>query len=217
MSVKLRVGFIVLSLLYMVYLMFGVSMNNEMSVVAQPLPYEAKLQRRESSDIDTIVLHCTELPTLAMAREFGERVLYQSGTGNSGHYYVDRDGGVYRYVVDERVANHTRGYNPRSIGIELINLGRYPEWYHKDSQQATEQYTQAQMDSLVALIEYLTAQHPSIVYIAGHEDLDVAMMEAEDDPTVMIRRKVDPGPLFDWPLIESQFDLQRLFAEKASE
>ena len=96
-------------------------------VLIDPLPYELKLEARPLSQIDLVVIHCTEVPTLELSREFGERVLYAgSGTGNSGHYYIDRDGGVVLYVRPERVANHVRGYNPRSIGIELVNTGRYP-------------------------------------------------------------------------------------------
>ena len=66
-------------------------------VEIDPLPYEQKLDARPLSQIDLVVVHCTETPTLASAREFGERVLYEaSGTGNSGHYYIDRDGRIAR-------------------------------------------------------------------------------------------------------------------------
>jgi len=75
-----------------------------------PLPYVDALTARDPGDIDTVVIHCTELPDLAMAREYGERVLYPaSGTGNSGHYYIDRDGGSVEYVPPQRIAHHTRG------------------------------------------------------------------------------------------------------------
>ncbi len=52
-----------------------------------PLSYESRLTTRALTQIDMVVIHCTELPDMAMAREYGERVLYDSGTGNSGHYY----------------------------------------------------------------------------------------------------------------------------------
>ena len=70
------------------------------------LPYVSRLQARPESQIDLVVLHCTELPDLATAREYGERVLYpDSGTGNSGHLYIDRDGSVHEWVTRDRVAN----------------------------------------------------------------------------------------------------------------
>ena len=66
---------------------------NRRDVRIDPLPYVNALATRELGDIDLVVIHCTELPDLALAREFGERVLYaDSGTGNSGHYYIERDG-----------------------------------------------------------------------------------------------------------------------------
>ena len=96
-------------------------------IQVDPLPYEAHLALRASSAVDLVVIHCTELPDLATARRFGEEILYPgSQTGNSGHYYIDRDGALHQFVSPGRVAHHTRGYNPRSIGIELVNLGRYP-------------------------------------------------------------------------------------------
>jgi hypothetical protein len=62
------------------------------SIRVWPLPYEDRLPQRPDAQVDLVVIHCTELPDLAMAREYGERVLYESGAGNSGHYYIDRDG-----------------------------------------------------------------------------------------------------------------------------
>src|SRR5450432_1792474 len=101
----------------------------ELSIRDWPLPYESRLHSRALEAIDLVVIHCTELPDMQTAREFGERVHYPATqTGNSGHYYIDTDGSVSRFVAYERVANHTFGYNTRSIGIEIANIGRYPHW-----------------------------------------------------------------------------------------
>ena len=174
------------------------------------LPYADALAARESAAIDTVVIHCTELPDLATAREYGERILYPaSGTGNSGHYYIDRDGGIVEYVTPQRVAHHTRGWNPRSIGIELVNIGRFPDWLDSRRQAMDEPYTEAQVESLVALLADLQARIPSLVQIAGHEDLDLDEVEASDDPSVKVRRKRDPGPLFPWNEVLQAVPLQR--------
>ena len=149
-----------------------------------PLPYAEALAARDLADIDLVVIHCTELPDLAMAREYGERVLYASGTGNSGHYYVDRDGGIHEYVDPARIAHHTRGYNPRSIGIELVNTGRYPHWLDSRQQAMGEAYTEAQIESLIALLGELHARIPSITLIAGHEDLDLDEGGPPDHPSI---------------------------------
>lgn len=180
-------------------------------VVVDPLPYELRLDARPLSQIDLVVIHCTETPTLSSAREFGEKVLYEgSGTGNSGHYYIDRDGSVILYVRPDRVAHHVRGYNPRSVGIELVNTGRYPHWRDSKHQAMDEPYPEAQIAALLALLVQLRAQLPTLRYIAGHEDLDTAMEQALDDPALQVPRKRDPGPLFPWDRVMDTVPLERI-------
>jgi N-acetylmuramoyl-L-alanine amidase len=183
-----------------------------------PLPYEERLAERRSAAIDLVVIHCTELPDMAMAREFGERIHYTgSQTGNSGHYYIDREGKVFRFVADTRVANHTYGYNPRSIGIELVNIGRYPYWGDSRHQAFTVPYTREQIDALRALLAQLRNDHANLRWIAGHEDLDRRLEPASDDPAVLLRRRQDPGPLFPWDDVLADGGLQRLSQPPAPE
>lgn len=180
-------------------------------IVDRPLPYGDRLARRGAAEIDLLVVHCTELPDLATARDYGERVHYpESGTGNSGHYYIDRDGRIECWVEPLRVAHHVRGHNPRSIGVELVNRGRYPDWFASGAQQPTDDYPGVQIDALVALIADLRRRFPSLVLIAGHEDLDRATVPASDDPTLSVRRKIDPGPRFPWPRVMARCGLSRL-------
>lgn len=177
-------------------------------ITAVPLPYASQLQSRALADIDLVVIHCTELPDLATAREYGERLSYDSGTGNSGHYYIDRDGTLLQYVPLDRVAHHVRGINPRSIGIELVNRGRWPDWYDSRHQQMDEPYTEEQLGALVRLLQWLPEQVPSLRWIAGHEQLDTEMVTASDDPALQVHRKLDPGPLFPWPQVLKSIPLQ---------
>jgi N-acetylmuramoyl-L-alanine amidase len=175
----------------------------------KPLPYQSSLPQRSHSDIDLLVVHCTELPDLETARVYGERLLYpESGTGNSGHFYIDRDGALEQWVDPGRIAHHVRGFNPRSIGVELVNLGRYPHWFHSRHQQMTEHYPEAQLVALLALIAQLRTTFPQLRWIAGHADLDGEWLAAEDDDKIRIRRKLDPGPLFPWPLVLQQCGLE---------
>lgn len=180
-------------------------------IALQHLPYVERLRLRRPQDIDLAVIHCTELPDMAMAREYGERVLYpDAGTGASGHWYVDRDGRIIEYVPAARMAHHARDANPRSVGIELVNLGRYPHWYDTRHQTMTEPYPQPQIDALVGLLHRLTATLPALRYIAGHEDLDTGRIAASDDPDRTVARKLDPGPMFPWPQVLAEVPLQRL-------
>jgi N-acetylmuramoyl-L-alanine amidase len=182
-------------------------------VHAWHLPYVEKLQTRSTQAIELVVIHCTELPDLQTARSYGERILYaDTGTGASGHYYIDRDGRIHEFVPLERVANHTRGYNPQSVGIELVNLGRYPDWYHSEKQEMREAYTEAQLSALDQLLEHFRQVAPGLQQIAGHEDLDLALVASSDDPSRKVARKRDPGPMFPWWRY-SGMGLQRLIAK----
>lgn len=181
------------------------------AIALQHLPYVDRLGRRDREDIDLAVIHCTELPDMAMAREYGERILYpEAGTGASGHWYIDRSGEVVEYVPAERVAHHVRGWNPRSVGIELVNRGRYPHWYDSRHQAMAEPYPPAQVEALVTLLRHLARALPGLRHIAGHEELDTARVQASDDPARTVARKVDPGPLFPWADVLPRTPLQRL-------
>ena len=180
------------------------------AIILHPLPYAGLLAVRAPDAIDTVVIHCTELPDLATARTYGERILYGSGTGNSGHYYIDRDGRIEEHLPPERIAHHVRGWNERSIGIELVNTGRYPDWLDSRHQAMDEAYPDVQIAALTALVNALNARIPTLTQIAGHEDLDRERVPASDDPAVHVCRKRDPGPMFPWPAVLAAIPLQRL-------
>ena len=186
-------------------------MSDRLEIQQDLLPYAQNLALRALGDVTLVVMHCTELPDLATARIFGERIHYaQSRTGNSGHFYIDVDGSVHQWVPLDRVAHHTRNYNSHSIGIELVNIGRYPDWLHSERQQMVTPYSTAQMDALLAVLAHLRARVPSLAHIAGHEDLDPECVPAEDNPAVQVRRKLDPGPQFPWARVLEAGGLRRL-------
>lgn len=178
-------------------------------IVERPLTYAAQLDERAVEAIETVVIHCTELPDLATAREYGERVAYASGTGNSGHYYIDRDGLIERWIPDTRIAHHVRDFNAASIGIELVNTGRWPDWYDSRRQQPDEPYPREQIDALVALINDLRQRLPRLAHLAGHADLDRATVAASDAPEQHVQRKIDPGSLFPWDIVLAATGLPR--------
>lgn len=169
--------------------------------VQRPLPYVDRLDSRSTQSINLVVIHCTELPTLQLARDYGERVLYDSGTGNSGHFYVDRDGTIEQWVPLNRVAHHVKGFNDSSVGIELINRGRYPDWFASDNQEMPEPYPADQVEALIRLLNDLAGELPALEFITGHEQLDTDTVPASDNPRISVRRKRDPGPLFPWPAV----------------
>src|SRR6185312_8662133 len=140
-----------------------------MNIIEDLLPYWQRLQERDPQLINLVVIHCTELPDMKMAREFGERIIYsENGTGVSGHYYIDRDGSIFRYVPEDRIANHVIGHNEHSIGIELVNLGRFPNWFHSTSQNPLAPYLSEQISSLKELLKDLRERNQNLKNIAGH-------------------------------------------------
>ncbi|MBX3724642.1 MAG: N-acetylmuramoyl-L-alanine amidase [Xanthomonadales bacterium] len=180
------------------------------TIAQRPLAYVDRLAGRPLSRVRRIVLHCTELPDLAMARDWGERIVHPSGTGNSGHYYIDRDGAIECWVPPDRVAHHVRNHNADSLGIELVNDGRWPDWYHSRRQRPVEPYAGAQIDALIGLLRWLPRILPALDGLIGHEELDTGEVAASDDSEVRVRRKIDPGPLFPWPRVIAGCGLVRL-------
>lgn len=180
------------------------------SITDRPLPYVDQLAQRLGEAVDLVVIHCTELPDLDDARRYGEQICHPSGTGNSGHYYVDRDGSVHCFVEPDRISHHTRGFNERSIGIELINRGRYPLWLDSRHQTMRENYPDEQIKSLLVLLKFLQHKFARLRLIAGHEDLDRERVPASDQPDHTVYRKRDPGPLFPWQRVLHASGMQRL-------
>lgn len=175
------------------------------------LSYTKRLEKRRVNDIHLIVIHCTELPDLMMARIWGEKQVHRtSQTGNSGHFYIDRNGQVEQWAPVDRVAHHVRGFNSNSIGIELVNTGRYPDWFRSDRQAMTEPYPAEQIQALTGLLNRLEHELPGLQSIAGHEDLDIEKLPSEDRPEVLISRKVDPGPMFPWPAVLKRVAFKRV-------
>lgn len=179
------------------------------SIAQKPLSYVDRLDTRSPDSIRRVVIHATELPDMATAREYGERIHHQaSRTGNSGHYYIDRDGRVEQWVPLDRVAHHVRGHNEDSIGIELVNRGRWPDWYDSHHQDWEETYPAAQIRALIELLEMLERELPGLAEIAGHDQLDHDWIKSSDNPDVLIRRKTDPGPVFPWTEVLSAVGLR---------
>ena len=181
------------------------------TIPIRPLSYVDRLECRSLVTVAMVVIHATELPDLAMAREFGEEIHHrESQTGNSGHFYIDRDGTVEQWVPLERVAHHVRGHNANSIGIELVHRGRWPDWFDSRHQDWNDPYPDQQITALIDLLKKLVSTLPNLKHIAGHDELDTDMIPAGDDPERLIRRKLDPGPTFPWPSVLQAIPLVRL-------
>ena len=110
------------------------------------------------------------------------------GTLNvASHFIVDRDGTIYRLTEETALNRHAIGYNWCAIGIE--NVGGV---------DGEEDLTQEQLEANVQLIRYLHQKYPTILYVFGHYQQDIA-----GDSGLYIEHvdgyhsiKIDPGPIF---------------------
>ena len=106
----------------------------------------------------------------------------------SAHFFISRMGELWQFVSCDARAWHAgestyRGRtncNDDSIGIELEGL-------------EGSLFEALQYETLTGLCAALMVQYP-IVHIAGHEHIAEA-------------RKLDPGPGFDWPLLQRSLSL----------
>lgn len=178
------------------------------TVHENPLPYAGSLDLRALDTIELVVIHCTELPDLPMAREYGEHIHYpESGTGNSGHFYIEQCGHIEQWVPLDRVAHHVRNFNRNSLGIELVNPGRYPHWLDSRSQDMKAPYPPEQVRALVSLLLALIHELPTLSLISAHSALDTTRVKATDNEAVWVQRKLDPGPMFPWSDVLSEVSL----------
>lgn len=110
---------------------------------------------RNGALIQMIVLHCTEASLQSTLAEFEDGD--PSGRQVSAHYVIDRNGDIYQMVRDSDRANHCRGANQNSIGIE--HVGR-----------KTDVLTDQQTRASAALIAWLIEQyHLSAGSVYGHD------------------------------------------------
>jgi peptidoglycan/xylan/chitin deacetylase (PgdA/CDA1 family) len=168
---------------------------------------------------EAIVLHFTYGPYLATVNEFRE-----SDLESSAHYIIDRDGTITQMVPEVLSANHVTCYGNRamcteicpiceddqgrlsepkfrSIGVELVNVGRlrgepgdfrnsdgsvFTGLVYEDDQiswgyRYWEDYTPAQIDALrILLIDLMQRWNIPLSHILGHGDIQI--------------NKIDPGP-----------------------
>lgn len=114
-----------------------------------PSPYHGS---RNGAKIDRVILHYTAGSTA----EGAINTFLNSPRQVSAHYIVDRNGDIYQMVHDSERANHCRGANTSSIGIEHVAV----PGQHLAAQQEL---------ATVALIKWLLATYElSPSAITGH-------------------------------------------------
>lgn len=181
------------------------------------LPEKVSRDRHTTTPVDMIMLHfCSDVIEHPENPFNPDRIaeIFTSYTV-SAHYLIGRDGTVYRFVPEERVAFHAgkgtvpwapkrnNRLNEYSIGIEMLNVGSAedmaifmkPDKYAAFAKAHPDWigYTDAQYAALKALIEDIRSRHPGIKFdrkhIIGHSEY---AGEA---------RRTDPGTTFNYERI----------------
>ncbi|WP_342634761.1 N-acetylmuramoyl-L-alanine amidase [Aestuariivirga litoralis] len=142
--------------------------------------------RRNGRAVDMLLLHYTGMNSAAAACD----LLCSAQSGVSCHYLVDEDGGITQMVGEEARAWHAGASvwqgetdtNSRSIGIEIHNPGHGIGY---------RRFPAAQMQAVVALCQDILSRH------------DIAPRNVLAHSDVAPGRKIDPGELFDWPLLHA--------------
>ena len=148
--------------------------------------------------IDQFVLHYDAAGSSARCFE-----ILQDKRGLSVHFLLDVDGTIYQTLDLRDQAWHATKSNPRSIGVEIANLG-IPE-----GGGTQPEFTDAQYASLAKLVAALCTLFPRIAPDAPRDAEGRVVAGALDDAAFdsfqgilghshVQSNKQDPGPAFDW-------------------
>ena len=128
--------------------------------------YAKKHYGREMVTIvpQAVVVHWTASHSAESTYRWFYKEAYADGTLNVGsQFLVDRDGIIYRLTRENVLCRHAIGYNWCAIGIE--NVGGVNN---------AEDLTAEQLAANIKLIRYLQAKYPTIHYVFGHYQQDIA-------------------------------------------
>lgn len=135
--------------------------------------------------------------------------------GLSSHFLLDLDGTIYQTLDVKERAWHAGAANDVSVGIEIANLGAYPdkpelrvEGEIQGSLLHQDPFTDAQYEALArlcaALVRVLPRIRPEFPRDARHAVVPRVLEDAGAGFEGILghyhltKAKVDPGPAFDW-------------------
>lgn len=127
-----------------------------MYIINTNLPTNGSFSRRNRTD--EIILHHAEAKS-ASVEEVNRWHLERGWTGIGYHFYIRKDGRIYRGRPEWAVGAHAQGHNSRSVGICVE--GAY----------MTETMPKAQFDALVGLVREEMAKYPG-AKVLRHRDVN---------------------------------------------
>ena len=192
----------------------------------------ALVQRKGA--VDKIILHHDGMPSSAGCFN----VL--SDRGLSTHFMLDRDGTIYQPLNVREIAYHAAGFNAQSIGIDLCNpirserVRRKARAYERSkgytrvfssringANRKSMGYTDAQYESLIALLDQLRTVFPKLGTLDAPVGTDARILRtklaaAQEFSGLVGHQHVsatkwDPGPGFDWERVLIGLKGQQLY------
>lgn len=127
-----------------------------MQIIETNLPTSGSFDRRNKTD--EVILHHAEA-SRASVEDINRWHLGNGWAGIGYHYYIRKDGKVYRGRPEWAVGAHAKGHNNRSVGI--CCEGAY----------MTETMPAAQLAALKALIREVMAKYPG-AKLLRHKDVN---------------------------------------------
>ncbi len=142
---------------------------------------------RSLKNIRFLIIHYTGMQSARVSM----KKLKDPKSKVSCHYFIKRNGEIYRMVEDNKVAWHAgkskwkniNDLNESSLGIEVQNKGHYI---------AYQNFPKKQIFSLIKLIKVLMKKYKIKKHnVLGHSDIAPL-------------RKIDPGEKFPWDFLSSK-------------
>ena len=117
--------------------------------------WNGSLAKRNRTDM--IVLHHADAKECT-AQDVHQWHLHRGWLGTGYHYFVRRDGSIYRGRPEDTIGSHTVNYNSNSIGICF------------EGSYTTQTMPKAQLEAGKELVAYLKEKY-KITKVKGHRDL----------------------------------------------
>ena len=170
-----------------------------MQIIETNLPTNGSFKRRNSTD--EIILHHAEAKS-ASVEEVNRWHLERGWTGIGYHFYIRKDGKVYRGRPEWSVGAHAQGHNSRAIGI--CCEGSYMR----------ETMPKAQFDALAALVREEMAKYPG-AKVLRHKDVNSTDCPGVNYPWEALLAALSPEKKEETALTYEQFKafLQRFEKE----
>ena len=172
-----------------------------MNVITVNLPTTGGFVRRGRTD--EIILHHAEA-SHASVEDINQWHLERGWTGIGYHFYIRKDGRIYRGRPEWAVGAHAKGHNDKSIGICV------------EGSYMTETMLKAQFDALVGLVREEMAKYPG-AKVLRHKDVNSTDCPGVNYPWKALLAALSPEKKEETKLTYDQFKALLQRYEKESE